>query len=227
MLESTAELEIAHDWARELLGEKNVAKYYMSEQNFVAAYKVESSFSFIVKGEPFYGQLYGVSPYLDSRCTDVAILGKLELENLVVRGGGFQFWEAVTTGSGSPIDILRDAAEINQLIDEHAPDSSVRPGDPEEVFWGGIRDQVGDLVACAVVVKWQSGFHVLSSVVTRTQDRGKGYATALSAGIILHSYSLGIEEIGLGVRTANIAAQRAYQRAGFKMIGAFTNYSRV
>ena len=143
-----------------------------------------------------------------------------------MRGGGFQFWEAVTTESGPPIDILRDATEINQLIDEHAPDSSVRPGGSEEIFWGGIRDQVGDLVACAVIVKWQSGFHVLSSVVTRAQDRGKGYATALSAGIISYAYSLGITQIGLGVRRSNIAAQRAYEKAGFKMLAEFTNYSR-
>lgn len=157
MLEVTNELAEARIWAATFLGSKNAAKYYMSRQNFVAAYNVESSFSFIVKGEPFYGQLYGVNPYVDPRCTEVAILGKLESENFVVRGGGFQFWEAVTTESGSPIEILRDAAEINQMIGEHAPDSSVRPGDPEEVFWGGIRDQEGELVACALQISRRNG----------------------------------------------------------------------
>lgn len=226
MIEVTNELGEARTWAATFLGSKNVAKYYMARENFVVAYRNDSPFSFLINPEHLYSQMYGVTPHLDPRCTDVAIIGKLKSENFSVRGGGFQFWEAATTDNDSRIEILGDPAEINKVIAEHAPDSSVRPGDPEEIFWGGIRNQVGELVACGVVVRWQSGFHVLSSVVTRTQDRGKGYASALSAGITSYAHSLGIEEIGLGVRTANLAAQRAYQRAGFRMIGAFTNYSR-
>ena len=53
MLETTSELSTAQQWAVDLLRENNSAKYYMSETNFVAAYKNENSFSFIVQGEPF------------------------------------------------------------------------------------------------------------------------------------------------------------------------------
>jgi len=228
MLESTEDLLGAKSWAESALGSRNAAKYFMGKANFVIAYRDLSSFSFVIARESMYGQLYGTTAHFDERCQSVALADSTsDSFHDLKRGGSSQFWEAVTLDNGSKIELLQDAAEINQVIDVHAPDSSVRPGDPEEVFWGGIRDQVGELVACAVVVRWQSGFHVLSSVVTRTPDRGKGYGTALSRGIISHAYSLGIEEIGLGVRTANIAAQRAYQRAGFKMIGAFTNYSRA
>ena len=226
MAESTNDLQLARAWAEELLGNQNAAKYYMSEQNFVAAYNNSGAFSFIVKGEPFYGHLYDVHSYLDPRCTDFATLLPVEIDGFVKRGGGFQFWEIETENADAPIELLSNAEEINALIQEHVPDSSVSPGDPEEVFWGGIRNNLGELLACAVVVKWQSGFHVMASVVTRTEDRGRGYGTSLSKGMASHARELGIPLLGLGVRTGNLAAQRAYERAGFKLIGAFTNYSR-
>lgn len=226
MLQQTSDLATAQQWAVAILRDRNAAKYYISETNFVAAYKNDGAFSFIVKGEPFYGHLYGENAFLDPRITDVAVLGSLELENFEKRGGGFQFWEALTVPSAQSIEILSNAEEINSIITEHAPDSSVRPGDPEEVFWGGVRNDLGELAACAVLVKWQSGFYIMASVVTREQDRGRGFATRLSAGMVAHAHSLGISEIGLGVRTGNVAAQRAYEKAGFKALGAFTNYSR-
>jgi ribosomal protein S18 acetylase RimI-like enzyme len=226
MFEETSDLATAQEWAVAILREKNAAKYYMSAENFVAAYKGDGNFSFIVKGEPFYGHLYGAGAHLDPRCTNVAVADSRVEEDFKVKGGGFQFWEIETKSSQEPIELLSDAEEIAALIREHAPDSSVLPGDPEEVFWGGARNESNELVACAVVVKWQSGFHVMASVVTRTADRGRGYGTALSKGIAAHAHKIGIPLLGLGVRTGNLAAQRAYEKAGFKMLGAFTNYSR-
>jgi ribosomal protein S18 acetylase RimI-like enzyme len=228
VLDGTQDIAVAKSWAAQLLKDKNPAKYYISPENFVAAYKNEGAFSFVVTGEPFYGHLYGDGAYLDSRCTDLAVSseGSFTAPGYAVRGGGFQFWEAQTLASESPLEILSDYDEINHLIEVDASDSSVRPGDPEVVFWGGLRNEVGQLAAAAVVVKWQSGFHVMASVVTKSDERGKGYATKLSQGILSHAHSLGIDVIGLGVRPTNIAAQRAYEKAGFKIIAAFTNYSR-
>ena len=228
MLDGTQDLEVARSWAAQLLKDKNPAKYYISAENFVAAFKNENAFSFVVTGEPFYGHLYGSGAYLDPRCNDIAIASEESFTppGFAVRGGGFQFWEARTEANGAIIEILNDANEINDLIDRDAPDSSVRPGDPEEIFWGGVRNEEGRLASAAVVVKWQSGFHVLASVVTRAEDRGKGLATKLSLGISAHAHSLGIDLIGLGVRPASLAAQKAYTRAGFTLIGSFTNYSR-
>lgn len=228
MPESTEDLLLARSWAAEFLVGRNVAKYYMSDENFVSAYKSEDGFSFIVRGEPFYGHLYGSSAYLDPRCNDVAVESSatFEVETFAVSGGGFEFWEIETADCYAPIDLITDYAEINALIDNHAPDSSTWPGDDEEVFWGGVRNLQGELVACAVVVRWQSGFHIVASVVTRTQDRGQGYGTALNKGIASHARQLGIPVLGLGVRRSNFAAQKVYQSAGYKRIGTFTNYSR-
>jgi len=227
MLEVTDNLEDAKSWAQTALGAKNAAKYYMSTSNLIIAYREFGSFSFLTQDEYIYSQLYGPNAYFDDRCDYLSSRDdEIDLSGKMQSGRGFQFWEVMTTETGSPIDILRDSAEINQLIDEHAPDSSVRPGDPEEVFWGGIRNEAQELIALGVIVKWQSGFHIMASVVTRIGDRGKGFATKLSAGMIAHAHSLGIQEIGLGVRSTNLSAQRAYEKAGFKALAEFTNYSR-
>jgi len=227
MFEETEHLEVAHLWAETLLGHKNSAKYYMAAENFLTAYRNGDSFSFVIRGENNYGQMYGPNAHFDGRCKYLSVTGgNPDLSGKMISGRGFQFWEAVTVDSASSIELLHDADEINAIITEHAPDSSVRPGDPEEVFWGGIRNEERELTALGVLVKWQSGFHVMASVVTRAEDRGKGYGTRLSKGMVSHAHSLGIKEIGLGVRTTNIAAQRAYEKAGFSMLAEFINYGR-
>jgi len=227
MLEVTEQFKEASIWAAEILGSKNTAKYYMASENFLVAYKSTESFTFVITGEPSYSQMYGPHPYFDERCDYLSVTGsEPDLLGKMQKGRGFQFWEAQAVNQDNYLELLTDADEINLLIDEHAPDSSVRPGDDEEVFWGGIRNDDGELIACAVLVQWQSGFHVMASVVTREAERGKGYATQLSSGMVTQAHALGIKEIGLGVRTTNIAAQRAYSKAGFRQLAEFTNYSR-
>ena len=213
MLKSTETFSEAKSWAEEILGSKNSAKYFMAQENFVAAYKDLESFSFFIQGEAIYGQLYGPNAYFDQRCQSIALADSaIEISENFKRGGSSQFWEAVTFDNGSKVELLQDATEINKIIDEHAPDSSVRPGDLEEIFWGGIRNEEGELASLAALVKWQSGLHVMVSVVTRIQDRGKGLATLLSAGMVSQSYVRGIREIGLGVQDGNISAIHVYQK---------------
>ena len=227
MLESTEDLSEARSWAQRALGSKNAAKYFLGEENFVIAYRDLSSFSFVINGESIYGQLYGPSAFFDERCQSIALADPTSESFLDLKQeGSSQFWEAITFDNGSKIELLKNSNEINEIIDEHAPDSSVRPGDPEEVFWGGVRNEHGELASLAALVQWQSGMHVMSSVVTRTQDRGKGLATQLSAGMVSHAYLLGIPKVGLGVREGNLAAMRIYEKTGFTKLANFTRYSR-
>jgi ribosomal protein S18 acetylase RimI-like enzyme len=213
MFESTQDLQRAKLWAEEFLGNNNVAKYHLNSETFVVAYKGAHGFSFVVKDEPFYGQLYGAGPFLDPRCTEFSVefLEEISYENFVVRGGGFEFWELDTANSYGAIELLDSDEEIVNFIEANAPDSSVRPGNDEVIFWGGLRNPRGELVACAVVVKWQSGFHVVSSVATRTDKRGQGIGTSLSIGIASHARELGIALLGLGVRRDNATAKRIYE----------------
>lgn len=227
MLESTEDLLEAKSWAEGALGSRNAAKYFLGEGNFVIAYRDLSSFSFVLSGESIYGQLYGPNAHFDERCQSVALADSASETFLdLKREGSSQFWEAITFDNGFKIELLADFDEINKIIDAHAPDSSVRPGDSEEIFWGGVRNEDNELVALAALVKWQSGLHVMSSVVTRAEDRGRGLATQLTAGMVSRAYLLGIGKVGLGVREDNLAAVRVYEKTGFNKLANFTRYSR-
>ena len=224
-MQETSEISVALEWATEIFGLSNVPKYYISPGNFLNAYRNGESFSFTVTGDPSYGHAYGNNPHYDPRWGKVAVADHHPQEILGAKPRyGFEFWALQTAPTGAMIEVLTDADLINVLLDESAPDSSVRPGGNEEIFWGGIRNTADEVAAIGVLLKWQSGQYVLASVATREEDRGKGYATALAAGISAHAYSLGIPEIGLGVRDNNVAAQRAYAKAGFTRLAAFTNY---
>lgn len=226
-MESTSDLAIARQWAAEYFSEKNVAKYFLDVEKFVVAYRSTDSYSFVLTHKPFYGHLYGPSAFLDPRLSEVAIADR-EPQQLsgFTRKEKFQIWEARTFPGQSSLVLLHDDDEINFMLDNHAPDSSIRPGEKEVVFWAGLRDPKGLLMAGATVVQWSSGYHVLSSVVTRSEYRGKGLATQLCTEILSEVYSRGISTLGLGVRADNFAAQRAYTKAGFQKLAEFTNYSR-
>lgn len=226
-MEPTSDLQTAQRWAVEYCAEKNIAKYYLAADKFVAAYRSEDSFSFLLTSKPFYGHLYGPHAFLDPRLHEVAIADE-QAHSLpgFIRGEKFQIWEALTSPGESSLELLDNDHEINTIIDEHAPGSSVRPGEKEVVFWAGLRSPEGELMACAVVVQWSSGFHVLSSVATKKEYRRRGLATQLSSEILFEANSRGISTLGLGVRADNFAAQRAYEKAGFQKLAEFTNYSR-
>ena len=120
---------------------------------------------------------------------------------------------------------LDDATAISELLRVHAADSSVWPANPEIVDWYGLRDEDDDLVSLGALVRWESGLHVLASIATVTEKRGRGYAQELTQGIVARARERGIEWLGLGVSHANVAAQRVYQRAGFTLRANFTTFT--
>ncbi len=226
MLE-TSEISVALQWATEIFGFTNVPKYYISPQNFLTAYRDGDSYSFVVKDDQFYGHTYGDNPPLDKRWQKVAVSGINPPSILECKPRyGFEFWAINTEATGAPLEVITDYALINSMLGEHAPDLSVRPGSDEEIFWGAVRNESGEIASLGALVQWKSKQFVLASVVTRIEDRGKGLASALSAGVAAHAHSLGISEVGLGVIDTNIAAQKAYEKAGYRCLAAFTNYFR-
>jgi ribosomal protein S18 acetylase RimI-like enzyme len=227
-MQETSEISVALEWATEIFGFINVPKYFIAPQNFLAAYREGDSFSFTLSGDPIYGQAYGPNPYLDPRWGRVSVSSSHPAQLFDPHPGmGFEIWAIQTSASGAPLEIITDYKLINSILDADAPDSSVRPGGDEEIFWGAIRNESGEIASLGVLTRWQSGEHILASVVTRAQDRGKGLATKLAAGVSTHAFSLGIPEVGLGVRADNYGAQRAYEKAGYQLVAAFTNYSQA
>ena len=114
-----------------------------------------------------------------------------------------------------------DGDEINALLDEVFPDSSVRPGHPVVIGWYGIRAG-GRLAAVAAD---RSGrppgsearptVGVIGSLAVHPHFRGQGLGKALSAALttrFVRDYGLST----LGVYPQNVAAQRMYESLGYR-----------
>ena len=222
-MEATSDYKVALSWAAELLGELNVPRVFIGQENFLEAFKTEGSFSFTTKGDMPYGQAYGPNPHIDPRWEKCAVaygngqptFGHLQIANQ------FDFYGRKTEviQGFEELSICTDDVLIEKVLKENAPNSSVYPGNSEIIFWGEVNQ-----AAFGALVKWKSGFHVLVSIVTVEAERGKGLATELTKRMVSKAAQLGITEVALGVAHKNVAAIKAYEKAGFKEMAQFTNY---
>jgi ribosomal protein S18 acetylase RimI-like enzyme len=222
-VQATSDYKVALQWATSLLGELNVPKVFIGQENFLEAFLNNDSFSFTTKGDMPYGQAYGPNPFIDPRWEKCAVAyskgaptyGHLQIANQ------FDFYGRKTEviAGFEELEICADNALIEKVLKENAPNSSVYPGNSEIIFWGQVEN-----AAFGALVKWKSGFHVLVSIVTVESMRGKGLATELTKRMVSKAARLGIQEVALGVSHKNPAAIKAYERAGFIVLAQFTNY---
>ena len=118
---------------------------------------------------------------------------------------------------------LNSDEEINSFIDNYAPDSSTKPGDPEILFWQGIRNPQGDLLSIGASVRWKSGPTMVVSIATAPSERGKSMAQEVTASLVKRLFDLGSPVVGLGVWAQNAPAIRAYERVGFQLQEEFVS----
>jgi RimJ/RimL family protein N-acetyltransferase len=115
--------------------------------------------------------------------------------------------------------------EVKALLEAHAPNSSVWPGNEEVLFWGAIRKD-DQLVATGALVKWRTGEVMFASIATHSDFRSQGIAQTLVSRMLSTAKSLGINHVGLGVFAGNASAKRAYEKVGFSLIGEFSSYEK-
>ena len=227
----TSDITVALGWARERLGDLSGPGMFVSEANaerFIEAFVTDDSFSFTMDSGFIYGHAYGPNPHIDPRWEKCAVaynnfgpkFGHLEIANQFDTYG---ISTKVIPGFET-IEELTDEVLIKKILDENAPTSSTYPGNPEILQWGCVRNESGDISAIGALVRWSSGAYVISSVATVESQRGKGFATELTKRFISRANQLGAETLGLGVSHKNIAAIKAYQKAGMIEIAQFTNY---
>jgi ribosomal protein S18 acetylase RimI-like enzyme len=65
---------------------------------------------------------------------------------------------------------------------------------------------------------------MFASIATHSDFRGKGLAQKLVKQMLSSAAHQGISHVGLGVFAGNIAAKKAYEKVGFKLIGEFSSY---
>ena len=118
---------------------------------------------------------------------------------------------------------LNSDEEINSFIDNYAPNSSTKPGDPEILFWYGIRNPRGELLSIGASVRWKSGPTMVVSIATAPSERGKSMAQEVTASLVKRLFDLGSPVVGLGVWAANAPAIRAYESVGFRLSEEFVS----
>jgi ribosomal protein S18 acetylase RimI-like enzyme len=229
MVTSTSDLDSAGQWANELLGEGNPVPFFLSPHRFEKCERTSDSLSFTLSGEQCYGLGFGPQPRVNPDWTKCSIdnshfgdeLGRL------IAGDRWDFYSLDTTlceVEGSLFEV-RDDELVSAMLVSHAPQSQVWPGNAELVGWFGLNDSQGELASLAALVRWESGLHVLSSVVTVTEKRARGHARTLVRGIAGELHYRGFRWLGLGVAHNNAAAHRAYEQAGFLRRAQFLMYS--
>ncbi|HUX05414.1 MAG TPA: GNAT family N-acetyltransferase [Acidimicrobiales bacterium] len=226
---TTDDIAKALAWSVELFGDANPIALTLAPMRFDSATRNDDSLAVTLSGEGSIGVTMGPHPPLDPRWTHCIIDGGLvgdQLGSLTARDE----WDCYTlrtfASEGPPAaHAVTDDELVTRFLDEHAPQSQVWPGNHEIVHWYAVRDEHAAVVSLAAVVRWESGYHVVSSVATVRELRGRGYATALMRGIIHEVHGEGVEWLALGVHHSNEPAQHVYRNVGFVLRAQFTTYA--
>jgi ribosomal protein S18 acetylase RimI-like enzyme len=226
-LERTNDPVEALGWAFELLGAGSPAAFLLVPARFEVAERTADSLALTLRGERVFGAGFGphppVRPEWESCVISHSAFGP-RVGPLVYADQWDFFTYAVTdTHSDGEVDELNDDVALTEFLRREAPRSAIWPGNIEIVAWFAITDERG-LASVAALVRWESGYHVVSSVATRADVRGRGLGQRVVSDVVRAASSRHLRWLGLGVGHDNLVAQRVYERVGFVRRADFTVY---
>ena len=200
---------------------------YAPAHRFIEAVVTETNLSFSVKDEDgsIFAMALGENPVLLQADRIATSRGIIMDKALYKHRADWDFYSIDTAGFAlfDQATESKDDLGIKQLLETHAPNSSVWPGNEEVIFWGELREG-SELVAAGTLVKWRTGEVMFASIATHADFRGRGLAQTLVKQMLSSAANKGIGHVGLGVFAGNIAAKKAYEKVGFKLIGEFSSY---
>ena len=217
-------------WAAEIAGEINVAQYWIPRAGFRNATRGDNWVALSRDGEEIYALALGENPEIDPNWQNFSLpksTPREKTEDLQLTGQwAAYFIETKKCAEFLPAEIITNEDEITEFLKLSAPDSSVYPGNPEIISWGGIRNEAGLLVAIGALTQWQSGGKIISSVATHPDYRRQGLGRKLTQGIVRNARDLGIEVVVLAVFSKNSSARALYESIGFELMGDFNHFRR-
>jgi ribosomal protein S18 acetylase RimI-like enzyme len=226
---STKDLVTARAWAHELWGQSHPVQFFLSPIRFERGERTDDSMSLTLSGDQCYGLGFGPAPPVNAEWTRCSIDQSQFGPNLgrLVANDHWDFYSVDVRQAdlGVRALVLDDETVITRILNEHAPHSKVWPGNKEIVNWYGVQDRDGQWASLGALVRWESGCLVISSVVTVSDLRSKGFARLLTGGIVGEARTFGAQWLGLGVAHDNLAAQRTYEHSGFVCRANFTSYA--
>ena len=226
MLE-TKSYEEAISWALELGSIGIVAQVWIPKSGFLYALKnTDGSVSFCRDGSPNFGLGLGTDPIIDPKWERFALPKSFPKEKtsqfkLVNRWNPY----TIDTDSFKDLSVAEEISVqgVKEFLEENAPESSVYPGNPETIFWGGIKES-SQLVAVGCLGKWESGEFVISSIATKANLRGQGLGSRITKFIVANAKAHGIKRVSLAVNAKNLIAAKLYEKIGFKSLGSFNTF---
>jgi ribosomal protein S18 acetylase RimI-like enzyme len=224
---STNDFETARQWADELLGPGSPVAFFLAPARFVSATRTRDSLSITLGDDESFGMALGPAPLINPRWGRffVGEQSTAQLPDHCRAVDRWNFYSLDTSAwiGGARARIVSDD-DVFELLRNDAPDSSIWPGNPEIVHWYAIRDANASLASLGALVQWESGYHVVASIVTARKHRGEGLAQQLTGAIVTAAQEMGIQWLGLGVSSENSAAQHVYEKTGFLLRARFTVY---
>jgi ribosomal protein S18 acetylase RimI-like enzyme len=124
---------------------------------------------------------------------------------------------------------VRADAEIDSFLKQHAPKSSVFPGNKEIVEWVRVDRNIAgkaELLGVAAICRWESGEHVVASVATHSEMRGEGIGVEVMRQTLAVAQRNSIPILCLGVMSNNHSAIALYKRSGWQELVKFTFIER-
>ena len=220
--EFTEDFEVATQWATYDARVKELFDLYCPAHLFTGAARSPGNLSLTIEDNKIFGMGFGLEPYWNPQWDECSTTRQSTTPvpaNYTIDGD----WDvyAVDTAPYAQypmVQTFEDAPEIDAFIDTYAPNSSVRSGDPESLFWGCVRSPEGELLSMGTIVKWRSGHHMFASIVTGEDARGKGIGAELVRGMLSRLHSMGVARVGLGVFAGNAPAKRLYEKVGFELL---------
>jgi ribosomal protein S18 acetylase RimI-like enzyme len=124
---------------------------------------------------------------------------------------------------------VRADAEIDSFLKQHAPKSSVFPGNKEIVEWVRVDRNIAgkaELLGVAAICRWESGKHVVASVATHSEMRGEGIGVEVMRQTLAVAQRNSISILCLGVMSNNHSAIALYKKSGWQELVKFTFIER-
>ena len=143
---------------------------------FVRAFADGQNLSVTRRSETFFGWAFGPNPTFDKDWRECAVTrstprDKTSHLKLISQWDAYGMaTQQMQDSTHLSYEVLTDHDEINRMIEKDAPELSIRADDSEVVAWIGLRSD--SLVALGALCQWESGFHVLSAIVVKTEERG-------------------------------------------------------
>lgn len=202
---------------------------WVPRSEFVRAFVDDQNLSITRRSETFFGWAFGPNPTFDKDWRECAVTrstprDKTSHLKLISQWDAYGIeTRQLQDSMHRSYEVLTDHDEINSLIEKNAPELSIRADDSEVVAWIGLRS--GSLVALGALCQWESGFHVLSAIVVKTEERGRGLGRKITEALVDYAFKREIPYVALGVRAKNDAAIKTYERIGFEKLGEFNTFS--